>query len=94
MDKRISLKLAFLFCILLLATTSTAGGAAAQTRVKEEIMKNNDSTATESVVPDSDDDYCLRVVCKGLNCGKVYSADGRCWCVLKQGPLVTLPCTN
>ncbi|CAI0432288.1 unnamed protein product [Linum tenue] len=94
MDKRISaalkMKLGFLFCILVLATTSSAGGAAAAAAQ----MKNNSGGNESAVVPDSDEEYCRLVVCKGLNCGKVYAADGSCWCVLKQGPLVALPCAT
>ncbi|CAI0432307.1 unnamed protein product [Linum tenue] len=93
MESRISaevkIKLGFLFCILVLAITSSAGGAGAAAAAE---MRNNSGGNESAVVPDSDEEYCRLVVCKGLNCGKVYAADGTCWCVLKQGPLVALPC--
>ncbi|CAN1189267.1 hypothetical protein LINPERPRIM_LOCUS5282 [Linum perenne] len=80
MGRQISLNLPIIFFIIALLLIGSSCG------MDEDVVKNH-------VIPNDEQVYCERVVCKGLNCASVYIDKGMCWCVLK-GPQVTFPCVN
>ncbi|CAN1838136.1 hypothetical protein LINPERHAP1_LOCUS35350 [Linum perenne] len=78
MGRQVSPNHAIFFLVLVLLVTSSCG--------MNHDVKNN-------IDPNEEQDYCKRVVCKGLHCSKVFVYKGRCMCVLKKGPQVTMPCS-